>query len=146
MGRKNIYKDAQKAGVQFKKGQSGNPKGRPPKLVSHVLNQLKEEGREKVSKSQVREVYEYLIGLDAAKLRLIKNDKNIPMLFKLVAEGILSKKGFDILERLLDRAQGKATQTQEVSGKDGGAIIVQNVIERISGKLPTDDNYEKGNI
>lgn len=140
MGRKDIHKDAEKAGAQFKKGQSGNPKGRPPKLVSHVLTQLKEEGRQKVSKSQVREAYEYMIGLDAGKLRKIKNDKDVPMLFKLVAEGILSKKGFDILERLLDRAQGKATQSQQIDAKVTGTMLLK--VDKSDQQLPKDDKLK----
>jgi len=51
MARKDIYKEAAKAGVQWKKGQSGNPNGRPKKWCQYsktypLLAKVKNTGHE----------------------------------------------------------------------------------------------------
>lgn len=92
---------------QWKKGQSGNPKGRPPKIVKGLIKQLKEEGYERVSASEVREIYELLVALDEEKLVDVAKDKQQPMLARIVAKAILSKKGFDIIEKMLARIHAK---------------------------------------
>lgn len=43
----------------------------------------------------------------------IAGDKDKPMLARVVAKAILDKKGFDIVERMLDRSIGKPTQHVE---------------------------------
>lgn len=37
------------------------------------------------------------------------------MLVRIIAKNMLDKKGFDIVERMLDRGIGKATQKEEVN-------------------------------
>jgi hypothetical protein len=41
------------------------------------------------------------------------------MLYKLVAKDLLGKKGFEMLDKLLDRAYGRPNQTTELSGEIG---------------------------
>ena len=119
MSKKDIIKH------QFKKGQSGNPKGRPPRLVSSVLKELQEKGHERVSKGAVRDVYEYLIGLNKEELTKLSKDKKTPMLFSVIAKEIIGKKGFEVIERMLDRAHGKASQSNEIelSGNKDKPIV-----------------------
>lgn len=120
MGKKDIIKH------QWKKGQSGNPNGRPKKVFSTVLDSLKKKGYEKVSKSQVRDAYEYLVGIDEKQLKAIVTDIETPMLFRVVGKEILSKKGFEIIEKMLDRAHGKAAQTTNLgnAGEDAFKVIL----------------------
>lgn len=88
-GRKDIYKDA----VPFKKGQSGNPKGRPKKLPA--LDVLLDEvlGGENPDDSNAKKI------LDA--------------LYKQAQKGNVRA-----AEILLDRAYGKPKQTHEHQGGD----------------------------
>lgn len=92
------------------KGQSGNPKGRPPKLFSDMARQLNEEGYEPVSPTKISEAYQMLLALPEDKLKDIMLDKNQPVIFKMLIKAMTSNKSIDVIERMLDRSQGKPTQ------------------------------------
>ena len=98
----------------FKKGESGNPNGRPKKLVSSILAELKEEG-ELVTRSLVEQTYQVLMSLTQEQLTRIAKDEKQPMINRIVSKEMLSKKGFDIIEKMMDRANGKALQLKEIN-------------------------------
>ena len=98
----------------WKKGQSGNPNGRPKKLVSSILAELKEEG-ELVTRSLVEQTYQVLMSLTQEQLTKIASDKKQPMINRIVSKEMLSKKGFEIIEKMMDRANGKAVQMSEIT-------------------------------
>ena len=97
----------------FKKGHK-LAKGRPKKLVSAVIVMLKEEGNEEVTAEHVKQVYTLLIGLTQDRLKSLALDNDVPMLYRIVAKEILGGKGFEIIEKMLDRAHGKATTNANV--------------------------------
>jgi len=101
----------------FEPGESGNPYGRPTKLVSQVLKDLKEAGAEAVSPSQVSDVITVLLNLPVEMVRKIAEDKKLPILIQRTARRFAgsSDKDWDwILSNNLDRAHGKALQRKEV--------------------------------
>lgn len=105
--------------TRFKKGESGNPKGRPKKVVSSLLSTLKQEGYQSVGKAQVAELYEALMGLDLERLQELKADPMQPMIIGIVVAEILDKrKAFKALNEMLDRAHGKASQEGTFTIKD----------------------------
>ena len=116
MAKKDIVKH------QFKKGQSGNLKGRPKKLVSSTIETLKAEGYEEVTSNHIKQAYQMLIGLDRDKIMEIGKDNEQSMLMRVVSRAILDNKGFEIIEKMLDRAHGKATNKTEVTGAEGEKI------------------------
>jgi len=116
----------------FKKGQSGNPNGRPKKTINAIIDQFKESGIEIPSQSDIKESYLILAAMQEDDLRKLITDKTAPMLFRICATNILSKKGFDILEKMLDRAIGKATQKTEVTGENGAPIQMQYDLSKLS--------------
>lgn len=91
---------------KFKKGQTGNPNGRPKKLpqidtlIADILGEEKD-------------------GTTAAEAILKK-------LRQMAASGNLKA-----AEMLLDRAYGKAKQAIEHTGKDGAEIQIRNIIIEI---------------
>lgn len=95
---------------KWKKGQSGNPNGRPRKLVSETIKRLEEDGVHAVSKKEIQEVYLRLINLTMPELTKEVNDSKQSALVRIVGKAILSKKGFDIIEKMLDRSIGKVQQ------------------------------------
>lgn len=99
---------------QFQPGQSGNPQGRPPRLVTGLIKELTEAGYERVTATTVVEAYEILTGLPEEELKARINNKEEPMIVRIVGKAMLSPKGFEILERMLDRAHGKAAQPIKV--------------------------------
>jgi hypothetical protein len=130
MANKNIGKEGKE--TRFKQGESGNPKGRPKKLVSTVIADLKAEGYEEVTADHIKQAYQLLIGLDRIKVAEIGNDKEHSMLMVVVSRAILANKGFEIIEKMLDRAHGKATNKTEVTGAGGEKIEFK--IEVVQGK------------
>jgi hypothetical protein len=105
MGAKHIAPHA------FKKGRSGNLKGRPPKLLSTMLKQLKAEGYEQVGPSTMLHTIESMIGLPMAKLKAMADDEEAPIAQKILATHLLSKSDrLNLLMELLDRAHGKPKQ------------------------------------
>ena len=94
---------------KFKKGEVTNPKGRPakPKTMSLFIEEMKEKGYEVPSSQIIAESFLYIATLPEDELKAVLADKTRPMMQRIVAKGILDKKGIDILERVVDRAYGK---------------------------------------
>jgi len=104
-----------------------NRDGRPPKIMSGVLKELTEAGYQRVTMAMVIEAYEILLGLDEAKIKEIVNDKEQIMSLRIVGKAMLSTKGSEILEKMLDRAHGKPKTSTELSTKDGEPLSINNV-------------------
>lgn len=104
---------------QWEKGQSGNPKGRPRLLVSSVIEQMKNKGVESVSQSDVKETFLMLINLELLEIKELVKDERQPAIVRIVGKEMLSGKGFNIIERMLDRALGKPDSKIDLTSTDG---------------------------
>ena len=108
--------------IPFKKGQSGNPKGQPRKVLSRINQELIKDGFSPASSANVIEAYNILINLTEEKIKAIITDGSYPMFLRIVAKEMLSKGGPDMIERMLDRAHGKAIQSAKV--EHSGNVLV----------------------
>ena len=119
-GRLDISKDAN--GFD-KNPQNINRKGRPRVMISHVLHEMKQQGIEQVTKAQIVGLFESLLNCTEHDLNKYLNDKEQPMLNRIVIKAMLDKRGFEIIEKILDRVHGKAAIVQETTTQD--VIIVE---------------------
>lgn len=95
---------------RWAKGQSGNPNGRPRKILSVVNADLIKDGYTPVMSAHVIEAYNIILNLPKDRVTAIITDESYPMFFRVVAKALMSKDGPDMIERILDRAHGKAIQ------------------------------------
>ena len=112
------------------KGETMNPNGRPRKLVSKIIDDLKMDGVEAVTSSNVSDAISVLIGLPKGELLILSIDEDCPVLIQRTAKRLASSTDKDwdnIIKDNLDRAHGKATQRQEITGRDNAPIRFQNV-------------------
>lgn len=102
------------------KWETMNPNGRPKKGIALVNSQLAEDWYSPATKADIEANYMAMLQLWQEKLTEMANDKNQPMLIRIIAKNMLSGKWFDIIEKMLDRGIGKPTQKEEV--KHTGAV------------------------
>ena len=86
----------------------------PPRLISTVNAELEERGYTEASKAEILSCYLRLLQLPVEELAEIAKDKTQSGLVFVVSRAILSGKGFDVIEKMLDRTIQKAVQPIEL--------------------------------
>jgi DNA-binding transcriptional ArsR family regulator len=128
-----MAKKSKTGGKDFKKGQSGNPDGRPP--LSPEIKALRG-----ITNERIKEVMDLLIDQDITALEVLAQSETEPTLKVLYAAGILRaiKEGNPgHIESVLNRVIGKPKDHIEHTGKDGGAIetraeLVVSILDRVA--------------
>ena len=110
---------------KFKKGQSGNPAGPPPRLLSTITAELKSKGYERATANQVADAFETLMNVPQDELAKMVKDEKAPMSLRIVGKAMLTAKGWEVLQAMLDRAHGKAKQSMDMT--TGGERLTVNI-------------------
>ena len=97
----------------LEKGETANPNGRPRKTINSVNKELEEQGIKPATANEIKDIYLRLINMEMAELKSLVEDLKQPALIRIVGKKILSDKGFDIIDKMLDRAIGRAQQQIE---------------------------------
>lgn len=111
MGNKNVYKVAK--GFD-KNPQNINRTGKNRRTVSAVNIELEGLGYTKANSSDITDCYLRLINVDIPELTSMINDNTQPALVRIVGKSIVSGKGFEVIEQMLNRAIGKAVNNVDV--------------------------------
>lgn len=109
--------------TQFKKGQSGNPKGRPRKYVSL----LKDNG---YKLSEINDTIQAMMSMELEELKEVWENPQATILEKTIANAMkksLDKGSLYSLETLLSRVYGSPKQMTELSG---ASVPLQIVISK----------------
>ena len=124
--------------VRSEPGETGNPNGRPKKLVSSLIAQLKEEGYEGVTNGQISDVISLLLNLEKDRVKQLAEDAKQPIYVQRISRRLVTatdKEIGDFIDKQLDRAHGKAkTQVDVTSNGEtitGGAELSKEQEQRI---------------
>ncbi len=101
----------------LEKGETANLAGRPPRLLSTITAELKAKGYERATANQVADAFETLMNVPEDELRNMVNEGKSPMSLRIVGKAMLTAKGWEVLQAMLDRAHGKAKLSMDVSEK-----------------------------
>ncbi len=125
----------------WKKGESGNPKGRPRNRVAvfreRIMGKKKAKKYFGISAFEVTEWYEALITLDLPDLKLLAGDDEAPALARTYARAII----FDMnagktttIDKLTAKLHGKAIQRIELTGSNGSDINAPRTLTKEEAK------------
>jgi hypothetical protein len=121
-----------------KNPQNINRNGRPKKLISTVNNELEKKGIKEATTNEIKSCYLRLINLEVEELQKMIEDKEQPVLIRVVGKNILSGKGFEIIDKMLDRSIGRAIQQTDVT-TNGESInkveVSKEQIDKLIDKL-----------
>lgn len=98
---------------EYKKGQSGNPNGRPKKIETILNEYFLSEHNLKLSKSQTQDIIKTILGKTKKELIDLSKDDNLPFWVSLIARKAqrdFEKGSIHILDVLFDRVYGKPTE------------------------------------
>lgn len=102
-----------------KKGQVLNPKGRPRTTIRTMIEEFEKKGMIVPSAAEISKIYVYIASQTEEELKKTMMDKDLPMMTRIIARGVLNKKGLDVVERIMDRAYGKEQRIDiTTNGKD----------------------------
>ena len=113
---------------RVRKGETTNG-GRPPKLATTIIKELKAQGIARVSRTEVDELIATLQNLPRKKLlEYVKDEANTPIIVALIARGLSGTKGHEFMTRdLWDRAHGRPKQELDMTtnGQPIPAPVIQ---------------------
>ena len=101
--------------------QNINKTGANRKSIATVNVDLEANGYKAASKQDIIDCYLRLINIDLKELGDMVKDDSQPAMIRIVGKAILSGKGFDVIEKVLDRGIGKADNKVDVTS--GGENI-----------------------
>jgi len=99
-----------------KNPQNINRTGANRKSIASVNVDLEANGYQAASKNDIIDCYLRLINVDLKELGEMVKDESQPAMIRIVGKAILSGKGFDVIEKVLDRGIGKAKDEVVTNG------------------------------
>ncbi len=120
-------------GHKFKKGQSGNPRGRQPNRIARMLKEILPKSKRKIlahdlTTEEINTIERKVLQLELPDLQLICKNESTPAYMKSLAMAVIidMKNGrTTTVDTLRNRQYGATKQQVEVTGKDGQPLMPQ---------------------
>lgn len=133
-----------------KKGDVKNPKGRPRTTIRTMIDEFEKQGMIVPTAQEISKIYVYIASQTEEELKKTMMDKSLPMMTRIIARGVLNKKGLDVVERIMDRAYGKEQRIDiTTNGKDLKPepltirfIADKEQLDRIEKEIPNSEEKE----
>lgn len=120
-----LSKDPKKRAIQLSnlrpaaKGEVHNKTGRPRTTIGSMVKEFEAAGLSMPSSNEIAKIYFYIASLKEDELKQTLANRDLPMMTRIIAKGVLDKKGLDVLEKIVDRAYGKEQRIDiTTNGKD----------------------------
>jgi len=120
---KENFKDKINSAGFDKNPENINKNGQPRKTVNAVNLEMEAQGYTEATKQDILSCYLRLVNLTMPELEKKVTDKDQPALVRIVGKAILSGKGFDVIEKMLDRGIGRPTE-HAITKHEGEVTIV----------------------
>lgn len=94
----------------WKKGETGNPKGRPKSMETIITEYFLDEKNMKLTKTQVQDIIKNILSKNRNDLTDLANNEDLPFWIALIAKKAkrdFEKGSIHILDVLFDRVYGK---------------------------------------
>lgn len=118
---KKVLNGNKDSGNGFDKNpQNINRTGVNRKSIASVNVELEAKGIKAATKQDIIDCYLRLMNIDLPDLTEMIKDEKQPAMIRIVGKSILSGKGFDVIEKILDRGIGKPDNKTDITtnGKD----------------------------
>lgn len=123
---------------KFKQGVSGNPNGRPRKLYSDHIKDMKDKGYSPPNRAEYFDMVGLLLAMTEEDLKAFAQDKNRPYWIRLIIIDMNSKNTRQkMMSDYRDWLFGRASQSMDVTSK--GDKINVSVIEIGGSKIEIEE-------
>lgn len=126
----------------WQRGQSGNPNGRPRKVLSELAKKVGVDFQVTLSKEDKFTILEAMMEMSLTELKSVATDKNAPAFMVVVASAIrkdIQAGKLGALNDLFDRFFGRPDQVSKIVGKDGGPVQIEEMnADKLTDKQRTD--------